>query len=239
MLGNLKKDNSIKVQGDSLGGGFILETGVYDFAVDTAYLDQSKGGALSLNLVFKNADGKTYKETLWMTSGTEKGQLNYYLDKNSEKQYLPGFVTANDLCLLTLGKDIADLETEEKVLNIYNYDLKKDAPTKKQVVMDLLGQEVKLGIQKSTIDKTAKDASGKYVPTGETRDQNEIVKVFKAETGQTVTEIEAGADGEFITAWIDKNAGKTRNKAKGASANAGTPGAPAGNAPATKSLFNK
>jgi hypothetical protein len=87
---------------------------------------------------------------------------------------------ANSLCLLTLGKEISELTTEEKVLNIYSPDAKAEVPTKVQVLMDLLNQEILVGLIKQTVDKTAKDAAGAYQPTGETREENEIDKFFRA-----------------------------------------------------------
>jgi len=212
---NLKTDDSIQEAKDSLGGS-VLESGAYDMVIDMAYIDQSKGGAMSCNFTFKNSEGKSLRVTEWMTSGNEKGNLNYYVDKNGTKKYLPGFTTTNGICLLSVGTEISEMEPEEKVLNIYSPEAKKEVPTKKQVLMDLLGQEITLGIIKEVIDKTSKDASGNYVPTGETREQNVIDKVFRTVDKMTVAEIKAEADATFYEQWKEKNTGTVKNKAKGA-----------------------
>ena len=214
---NLKTDDSIQGDKDSLGGFSVLPSGAYDMVIDMAYIDSSEGGAMSCNLTFKDSVGKSLKVTEWMTSGIAKGQLNYYVDKQGNKKYLPGFNTVNAICLLANGTEIADMEAEEKVLSIYNPELKKEAPTKKQVLMDLLGKEITLGVIKEVVDKTSKDSNGQYVPTGETREQNVIDKVFRTSDKMTVAEIKAESEeASFFNQWVEKNKDVTKQKAKGA-----------------------
>ena len=161
-----------------------------------------------------------------MTSGTAKGSKNYYEDKNGEKHYLPGFIAANAICLLTVGKEISQLDTETKVINLYSAEAKAEVPTKVEVIMDLLGQEIIAGIIKQTVDKTKKnEATGQYEATGETRDENEIDKFFRAKDRMTTAEIRAQAEeATFINAWEQKWAGKVKDRAKGAAS--GLPGVP-------------
>jgi hypothetical protein len=245
LLANLTTDDSIANEKDSVGGNSVLDSGLYGFTVSLAYLQKSAGGALALALQLKSADGKDLRQTLWMTSGTEKGCKNYYEDSKGEKHYLPGFIHANALCLLTLGKEIGQLETEQKVINLYSSEAKAEVPTKVDMVMDLIGQEIIAGVIKQTVDKTKKDeATGKYVATGETREENEIDKFFRASDRKTTAEIRAQAEeAVFATTWETKWAGKVKDRAKGAAA--GLPGVPKlGAAPAatgtkkpTTSLF--
>lgn len=54
------------------------------------------------------------------------------------------------------------------------------------------------------------------MPSGETRDINEINKFFRADDGLTVPEIEAQVtEAKFKNDWENKFAGKTINRAKG------------------------
>ena len=232
-LPSFKTQADIKGPVDSVGGGFNIESGVYSAVVDMAYLDMSKGGAYSLNLTLKTEDGKTLREQLWMTGGTEKGQLNYYLDKDGKKQYLPGFNIANAIAVLSVGKEIGDLEPEDKMVNIRNFELKKDVPTSKPVYTDLIGQQIAVGIIKQIVAKNVKQADGSYVAGTETRTENIIDAVFSAITGQTLNEFRDGIDPVFAQKWAEANTGKTRDRTKKAAgtATAGAPAAP------TKSLF--
>lgn len=237
MFDDLKTDSSVQEVKDVLGGSGPLDSDGYDAVIDVAYADVSSGGARSLNVSFK-INGRTVKQTLWMTSGTAKGCKNYY-EANGQRKYLPGFVTANDLCLLSVGKPISDLDTEPKTIKVYDPAQGKEAPMEKAVVVDLIGQPIKLGILKQLVDKNVKNAQGNYVPSGETREINEIDKVFRSD-GFTVPEIKAQAtEPSFYSRWVEKNRGTVVNKAKGASADAGTSGMPTPAAQPTTSLFGQ
>ena len=241
LLSALNTDESIATERDSIGGSRTLESGVYNCSVRMAHISKSAGGALGLNLILETADGQEMKQVLWMTSGTAKGGTNFYTDKQGTKQYLPGFVQANALCLLTVGKEISAMDTETKVINIYSPEAKAEVPTKAEVLMDLLNQEITVGIIKQTVDKTVKNDAGVYVATGETRDENEVDKFFRAKDRMTTAEIRAQAtEAVFIDSWDKKWTGKVKDKAKGAAAGlAGVPkmgGAPASKKPTT-SLF--
>lgn len=243
LLANLTTDESIANEKDSVGGSGPVDSGVYNCTVSMAHIIKSQGGAMGLVLTLKTDADKEIRQTLWMTSGTAKGCKNYYEDKNGAKQYLPGFNQAEALCLLTVGKGIGAMETETKVINLYSPEAKAEVPTKAEVLMDLLNQEIIVGIIKQTVDKTKKnDATGMYEATGETRDENEIDKFFRAKDRMTTSEIRAQApEAIFVDTWDKKWSGKVKDRAKGAAA--GLPGVPKlGGAPSaskkpTTSLF--
>jgi len=237
ILSNLKTDDNIKNETDSVGGGNCLESGLYPVRIATAYLQKSKGGALSVVVTMKTQDNNELSQTFWVTSGDSKGNRNYY-EKDGVKNYLPGFNQMNSLCLLTVGKELSELDVEEKVVNVYSFEAGAKVPTTVPMIMDLIGAEVIVGLLKQTVDKNVKDAAGNYVPSGDTRDENEVDKLFHATSRRTTSEIRSeAAEATFINDWEAKWAGKTKNKAKGA---AGTEGAlvtkPTQERP-TKSLF--
>lgn len=239
LLAGLNTDNEIADEEDRVGGGFTpMESGIYPTKVDLAYLTESTGGAVGLVLHLLTTDDKTIRQTIYMTSGNAKGKKNFYIDKDGNKAYLPGFNLANSLAQLTLGKDIAALDTEEKVVSLYSYDAKAEVPTKVEMITPLLEQEIYAAIIKQVVDKNSKGDDGNYYPTGETREENEIDKFFRAADKMTSAELRAGADEpKFYDTWAKKWTDVTKQKAKGA----GTAGAPAVNKTAagepTKSLF--
>lgn len=240
MLDNLKTDNSVKEDEDVLGGFGAIDSNVYDFTIDMAYMDKSEGGAISVNLSLKNSIGQGMRQTLWVTSGKAKGCKNYYETKQGEKRYLPGFSVANAMSLLSVGKDLSDLEPQEKVIKLYDFKEKKDTPQTKQVLVELLGKEITLGVIKQIVDKNAKNDAGVYAPTGETRTENEIDKVFRTRDHMTVSEIRAEfEEAVFYGKWAEKNAGTVRDKSTGqAGATAGASAATTGAAvEPKKSLF--
>ena len=222
-LKNLTSDASIANEKDSVGGGGVLESGLYPATVTLAYVTKSSGGATGLVLHAKTSMGRDIRQTLWMTSGTAKGAKNYY-EKDGQKSYLPGFIAANALALLATGKEISELDTEVKVVNVYNYDAKAEVPTKVDVPVDLMGKEIIIGLMKQTVDKTAKNEAGEYLPTGETRDENEIDKFFRAADKMTTAEIRAAAnEPAFYATWDSKYTGVVRIKASKAAGTAGAP----------------
>lgn len=251
MLSALKNnDPSVKIadEKDSLGGSGPVDSGSYRAKIGMAYTEKSKGGALGLFVTFLLGPDfkKELRQTLWMTSGDAKGNKTYYADKDGNNQPLPGFSQANAIAMLSTGKEIGDLDTEEKVINLYNYEVKKDVPTKVQAVTELIGQEVVLGVIRQTVDKTKKnDASGEYEPTGETRDENEIDKIFCAREGfenYTTTEVKAKAEAAaFHPEWVKKWEGQVKDKTTKGGATAGAPGkagaASAGTPKPKQSLF--
>lgn len=231
---NLAEDSTIAADKDTVGGGSKFaawDSAAYPTVIELAYVDESKGGAMSVNFVFKTSDGKELRQNIYVTSGKEKGQLNYYLDKEGNKKYLPGFTQVNDICLLANGQALSDIETETKVLSLYNFDQKKEVPTKKEVLVDLIGKEIIIGVLKVVQDK--------YNKPGETQTVNEISKSFRADDKLTANEIRAEeTQAQFYDAWVAKNVGVTVNKV-GKSGNTATAAAGTTAAAPKKSLFSK
>jgi beta-galactosidase GanA len=242
MFGNLSRD-AAEDQGDRLGGAGILDSAIYTGAVKVAYAGQSQGGAKSVTVIF-DLGNREYRETFYVTN---KAGENFYTPKgdSTKKTLLPGFVSVDDLCLLTTETPLEEQDLEEKVVNIYDFDQKREVPTNVPVLVNLIGKSVTMGILRQTVDKQAKDSSGEYRNTGETRDENVVDKFFHADLGVTVSEAKSGIrDAVFKTKWAEKNTGVTRDRSKGAEGNVGAPGRPAGSAAgaaapkATKSLFS-
>lgn len=240
LLANLKSDDSIANERDSVGGS-VLDSGLYKAKVILAYLVTAASGAIGLALTLKTEGGAEIRQTVYMTSGKAKGGTNYYTNKDGEKQYLPGFLIANSLALLTVGKEISELDPEQKVVSVYNAEAKAEVPTKVDMLTELLGTEILVGLIKQTVDKSKKDDAGVYQPTGETREENEIDKLFRASDRMTTAEIRAKAEAAaFAATWEAKFTGIVKNKAKGAAAGSGVAGAPRGAVASTKpkaSLF--
>ena len=121
------------------------------------------------------------------------------------------------------------MDTETKVVNVYSSEAKAEVPTKVEVLMELLNKEILVGLIKQKVDKTQKNDAGVYVPTGDSREENEIDKLFRSSDRMTTAEIRAQAtEAAFAATWETKWTGNTKDKTKGVAANAGTFGAPKG-----------
>ncbi len=244
LLSTVKTDSSVQAERDTLGGGrTLVDSGVHLATIKLAYLEKSSNEAVGLNLT-ADLEGKEYKETLWITN--RNGETFYIDSRSKEKRSLAGFLHADAIALLTTGKAITELGTEKKIIKVYNYKAKQDLPTEVEVLVDLLGKQVQLGILKSTEFKRVKQDDGTYAETAETQETNSIEKVFHAAHGKTVAECRAQVEtATFIEEWKTAWTGKVRDKTKGktpTASNTGTAGAPAAvgtqiNTPTT-SLFN-
>ncbi len=244
LFGNLTTQGLEESQ-DRLGGYSARESGLYTGKIKTMYAGKSPKGAHSVTIILDMQDGQEYRETVYIT---DKEGKNYFLNKQdkTKKVPLPGFTVIDDICLVTSGKPLAEQETEEKMVNVYDPDLKKEAPKAVPVLVECLGLEVTLGILK-VLENKNELVNGEYVPTAEERESNVIDKVFHTESGRTVAEARQGAEkATFQAAWEERNKGNTRDKRSikdgqaGATGTAGKPSvAPAAGAAAAprKSLF--
>lgn len=202
LLAKLKRTTDIQPETDRPlnGGRKQLEAGVHDFVIEYAYLEEATSGALAVVIKFTSPDGEfTTRE--WIMSGREKGSTNFYTDKQGNKRYLPGFVTASNIVRLTLDKELDELEPEDKVLMLYDGSAGRETPQTKPVLVDLSGCEITLGIKKILED-------GYKDPT-KSRTNYEIVTVFHTATGCTVPELEADmTKGAYIETFRSKFTGE-------------------------------
>lgn len=213
LFANLSTDGLEEAE-DRLGGFSVHASDIYEATIKAMYAGKSDGGAMSVTVVASLSGGKEYSETIYITN--KKGE-NYYLNpqNKSKKMPLPGFTLIEDICLIASGKTLAEQETEEKTVNTYNKDLKKQVPTVVPMLTDCLGGNVSLAILKVLENKNAKDAQNVYQPTAEERESNRIDKVFDTDSKMTVNEARAGLpEPKFWSGWVEKNKDKVRDERK-------------------------
>lgn len=206
----LKIDNDVVADEErapsSNSGSWLLDTGVYPMTVELAFLEKSSGGALALNLHLKSLEFKTHvRQKIWVTSGDKKGNKNYYVDSEGKKRLLPGMIQANELANILTGKDLGDLDPEEKVANLWSYDAKEEVPTKIQAITEMIGENLMVAIVKIIENKRTQNGAGEWVPTNEKREYNEVSKFFY-EDGLTLAEKNAGeTETKYLDAWKQKH----------------------------------
>jgi len=226
--------DDIKLKETSLGGGsYLWDSGVYKTIVDMAYFDQSKGGAHSLNVTLLGEDGKKLKQTVWFTNRKEEV---HFINQKGEKDYLPGYTLANNLALIITGEDLNEAfeSSEKKMVNVYDFNEKKEKPTEKSVATSLLGKQVKVAVLKQTVNKRVNDGTGNYVDSAETRDENQIKEFYFPDSDLTVVEKAKDAkEALMMPKWAERNTGKTLNRVKDVTATTSAAAKPAG-----KKLFN-
>lgn len=234
---NLPSNVVLEEERDSIGSG-TLASDVYLGEIELAYLDAATSGAINVNISFKT-NNRSVRQTVYISN---KAGKFVYKDKEGKEQALPGYAQMDAFFTAVTGKGIAQQTTEEKVINIYNYELKKEMPQTRKVFMDVLNKPIAAGILEVSEERTTKD-SNYTVGTGEYRTFNEFNKWFDAESGLTNVEKKAGeTEAKVLAKWKEANAGKkvVRDAASRDTSKAGAPSAGgAANKKPTESLFTK
>lgn len=76
-------------------GGFLKESGVYDAAVEEAYIRKTDSGANMLEVNFILGDGSKFNWSTCVLSGDEKGNKSTYTSKQNKEVPLPGVTSMN------------------------------------------------------------------------------------------------------------------------------------------------
>lgn len=189
----------------------LRESDIYPMTIEMAHVVTASSGAMGIRFIFKDESGRKYEETVYIS--TKEGK-NYFVPKQSPetKRPLMGFTIANDICVFATGSPLATQQTEKKIVEQYDPELKKRTNKEAEVLTTLLGAKVQLGIQKILSNKEAM-IDGVYQPTDETREFNATNKVFNAE-GKTLNELVGEKPAEFKEDWLKANKGKLINRTK-------------------------
>lgn len=241
LFGNLTTEGAEEAQ-DRLGGRSLLPTGLYPGKIKVAYAGKSTtSDARSVTVVIKTDQGPEIRETFWITNG--KGEPTYKTKDNKLAQ-LPGYASIEELCQVSVGKSITELDSEEKMVNIYDFDQKKEVPTSVPVLVDLVDAEVTVGLFKAIVNKQEKGQDGKYHDIADSRELNTMEKFFHTDTGMTYQEIKRELEkGEFIHLWDEKYSGHDQDRRSikdgGSAGTKGAPPKPNEESGARRTLFGK
>lgn len=230
---NLDTNDVERTEDRVSNGSRLLDSDIYVATIKAAYTGESKSGALSVTLMC-DIDGKDYSETIYITN---RNKEPYSVNTSTRKKsFIPGYNYMNAICLVAAGKELKEVEAEDKVLSLYNFETKKNENTSVPVLVDLTGKQVALGIAKELRNK-AELVDGKYVDIPESREQNRIKAVFDPESHKTVNEALDGKEATFWDAWLERNKGRVVDlrTIKDAAPTTGSASAPA----PRKSLFSK
>lgn len=193
LFAEIEIEDTLEVQEDRVSGNYAKfeTTGHYVCEIEKAYAGTSTGGAFSVSLTLKREDGAKLNITEYISSGTAKGCKNYYIDKNNNKQYLPGYNKIKNLDSL-LGFNRAYPDTEKGNVMLWDRDLSKEIPQRKDVISQWLGKKIGILVKKVIEDK--------YSNPTESREFFEVDHFVEAASAKTRNEIVAGTSG-FKDKW--------------------------------------
>lgn len=196
-------DNDIKVQEDRVpgGSGKLDKTGKYDFIIKKAYIETASSGAMSFVLHLETESGQSLRVQEYFTN---KSKETFYLDKDGNKQFLPGFNKMKTLDYLITKKDNPNPNAEEKTILLWDNDLKKEVPTKKHVLVDWFGKPITALVMNVLENKQEKDASGVYKPIADTRNSMVVDHFLDPVTLRTRNETTVGGNADICAKWTEK-----------------------------------
>lgn len=240
IFANVKTAKGDKVEEDFLGGGGALDTDIYPVTFKTVYLTKAQSSqAQAVNFIL-DINGREVNQRIWVMN--KAGGVTYKDKKSGEAKNLPGYSQVNAAAMLIVGKELGELDTEERTVKIYDHSAGKEIPQAVQCFVEFHGETGNVALQRQTVDKTKKnDATGDYEPTGETRDENEIIKFFPGDKLVTISEVEQfikglgesfddtlsngfllkaiskmdDEAGNYADKWLAKNKGQTYDKSSG------------------------
>jgi len=228
------------VEEDFMGGGGVLDTDIYNVKIKTAFIGKASSSEAKNVTLLMDYKGREIRSQIWVSN--RNGDVTYKDKTSKEEKNLPGFNQINSLCLLVAGKALGEMDVEELTVKLYDFESKKEIPQAVNCLTALHGEMVNIALQRQTVDKTAKnDATGEYDATGETRDQNEVVKFFAAEKLVTISEVSefikglggnfddevengnllkaiskmSDEAGNYADKWLERNKGQTYDKSSG------------------------
>lgn len=181
----LAKEDAI--DNDYVGGGGLFESDIYVGKIKTAYTGKAANSEARNITLLIDVGGRELRSQIWVSN--KMGEVTYKDKQTSEIKNLPGFNQMNALALLVTGKNLGDLDAEDLVVKLYDYDAKKEIPQSVSCFTELHGETIAVAVQKQTVDKNEKNTAGDYVPSGQTRDINVVVKFLDADKNLTISEI--------------------------------------------------
>ena len=202
-LGDTKNDDIM--ESDHLGGGFSpLPTDIYPCKLKYAYMDKSpRAGTPYVQLVL-DINGRTISPKPLYIAYKETGTPCRV--ENGKKIYTPAWKTLNSLAYAVTGKTLDSLPVEDKIIEKYSFEEKKNIPVKVPCFTDLCGVDIQVALKEYKEHKQQK-VGDTYVPTTETRVIN-IVDKYLSKDGKTAIEISQGKEPEFAPKWLEANKGK-------------------------------
>lgn len=226
---------------DVLGGGGLLESGVYKGTIEMVYLDAAPSGAKRITIHLKY-QSQVVKYTTYISNRAG----GYTYNKGAGDLPLPGYSQMDSFFKAVTGQGIATQTSAEKTINIYDFAAKAEKPVEVTVFGDALGHEIAVGILSVKEEAGVKGDYDKSQTPPKFYDKNEFDKFFDAGDGLTVTERAANeTTPAFLEKWKKKWNGKVKTvytkkstaKEQLAAGGGAVSGAPAAPAAATPALF--
>lgn len=200
----------IKVE-DKLGSGgnFEIPTGLYNAKITAAYLSKTNDGAVRAEFEFSLDSGQKHSQGYTVV---DKDGNHIITTEDGTRKFLAGFLKANSIAFLACkGTPISNIPTQDKTINVRNYETNQDEPKQVQQLTDMIGKEVCLGIIQQAQFKRVKGNDGKWTEDNtQTQVKSTIHTVFHSVKHFTYAEADAAIknntapESKFYDAWKEE-----------------------------------
>jgi len=177
------------IETDYIPSGFaVLETDTYPGEIKAVYIsDAQNSKAQAVNFIIKLDNGTEFKQKIWVSN--KAGELTYKDKTTGKPKNLPGYMQVDAIAMLLVGKIMSKLDTDDRTLNLYDFTAKKEMPKMVPCFVELHNVRGNFDIQKQQVAVTKKNDAGVYVPNGEVKDINELIKAYPEDKFCTITEV--------------------------------------------------
>jgi len=173
----------------AFSGGKITKTGFYPITITKAFDHEGKGEnnlSKSVHLGYVTDCGKS-------------GDI-YICYQNREGEPMDSGVKRITGELMVLA-ELESMNQKNKMVGVYDYDLRAEVPTKKKVFEDLEGKHLGAVFQMKEEKKQSLQPDGSWKDSGETRITPNFI-CFASDTGQSAKEFIDGVEAESIEKYV-------------------------------------
>lgn len=192
------------VETDAPKTSYIKPTGLYKAMVDMAYLGKSSGGATTLNMHFKLADGSVVRNVLYVTTTPDKGGKPYRT-VNGKKYILPDMRMANQIAKITADTQLGAMSTETRTVKLYDFDAREERPTQVPALTEMIGKGILVGFVLKRENKSRPDGSGGWTKTSKVKETNVVSAVFYPDGYSTVERTAGAKEAKAVEKWKEDN----------------------------------
>lgn len=178
---------------------WIKDTGVYELVIKKAYFDKSASGAINFKVEFETEDGSKLNMTQYISN--KSGQM-FYIDKNGNKQFMPGYNMMRSLDFAVTGSNRDFPKVESKQIKLMKEG--KEVIETKDVPTEWWNKTVIAMVVKKQENRQEKNSEGIYVDTPDWVYNMEVEHFANAVTNKTMKETIGSLEATFVKTWSEK-----------------------------------
>lgn len=222
-------DTATKQIQSSVRQGGVPASALYQVEIKAAYLIPSPWNEKNIDLAIHVELPSGYEHIIKNTV-LKDGKPTSFNKKTNKDELMFSYIEASHIIGAALpGKTLGDVydSIQDKMIDLYNFEQRKDVTTKVKMVTALVGAKLYIGLQRKIANKrTRDDATGEWVDLPERKESLVFGVAGSIEDRRSFTEINDDVtpeDAKDLDKWEKLSAGKDWNAYKEVAAASGVP----------------